>query len=179
VPIDDETPLRTPMCRASDDGPGSGHARRRRDAVTALVLHASTDRHDEWGGSKRYVRVIVHDTTDELRQAADRYRHGLYDYSWVGACFHSPADRERHVDGKWRRTTDPHWGGIIRLSREYMNDEVVVHECVHAALAIYRMDVRSKVVLGSDCTDREETLAYITGDLTSAVATQLHDAGVW
>lgn len=144
-----------------------------------LILHASTNDHDRWGGSKRYIRFIVYDTIAELQIAMARYRP---DNNWSeSAAVFSPApDRERCNEwGEWVSVTPLHWAGVMRLSCELLNTEVITHECVHAGLAIYRMDVKSNVVLGYGCSDREETLAYILGDLTASVFDALHLSNVW
>lgn len=146
----------------------------------AETLHASTDRHAEWGGTRRYIRIRVHDTTVELQDAAQAYRGDDFDWTGVAGCFHPAALRLRYdADGDMTDVSDPHYAGTLRLSREQMTTEAVVHECVHAAAAIYRMDVCADVRLGTGCGDREETLAYIAGDLTHSVSEALHSAGVW
>lgn len=67
----------------------------------------------------------------------------------------------------------------MRLSRDALTTEIIVHECVHAAAAIYRMDVNTVMQLGDACNPQEETLAYIVGDLTKSVVNALHGAGAW
>lgn len=146
-----------------------------------VTLHASTDRHDEWDGPRRYVRIIVHDTAEELRAAAYRYRDDTGDWTGTAACFH-PADlRLRYdEDGTTHDISDPHYAGLLRLSRDKgLGTEQVTHECVHAGAAIYRMDVCTMIRLENGCGEREETLAYIVGNLAAAVCNALHDAGVW
>ncbi len=138
-----------------------------------LILHASTDRHKEWGGLKRYVRIVVYDTTAELRVAAVRYRPNT-NFSHAAATFSPAPDRERcNEEGEWILIVPPHWTGVLRFSREWLTTEVVTHECVHAAATIYRMDVVPTIILGPGCGYREETLAYIIGDLTAAVSDAL------
>ena len=136
----------------------------------AITLHASTTQHDRWGGPRRYIRVYVYDTTPELQRAAAGYRNEYDGFSAAGGCFH-PAEV--------KDDEDPHWAGVLRLSREYIGTEVVSHECIHAAAAIYRMDVQGYIVLGYGCGHREETLAHIAGDLIASVGNALHESGVW
>jgi hypothetical protein len=132
------------------------------------VLHASTTKHEWWGGPKRYIRIVVHETTPALQRAAARYRGT--DFSNAAGCFHPAPERERFHNGEWTSVTDPHWAGVLRVSKEWLDTEVVIHECLHAALAIYRMDVSTFVRLENGCGEREETLAYIAGDLTANVS---------
>lgn len=144
------------------------------------TLHISTIRHDEWQGKPRYIRIYVHDTTAELQAAAGKYKPE-HNWAGVGACYHPPPTRNKYDEKtkKWVNTTRPSWGGVIRISREYLDSEVVSHECVHAACAIYRMDVHSKIHLSDECNYREEALAYIVGDLYSSLNIALEDAGLW
>jgi hypothetical protein len=141
------------------------------------VLHASTTRHAEWGGQARYLRIVLHDTTAAMQAAARRYRGG--NWQGTGGAFHPAPVKERHDGTTWIRTEAPHWAGVMRLSRTYLEAEVVAHECVHAGLAIYRMDVAGYVQLGEGCGRREETLAYIIGDVTAQVTGALRGAGAW
>lgn len=147
----------------------------------ARVLHASTVRHELWGGGGRYIRIVVHDTTAELRAAAGRYRDDTLGWTDTGACFHPAPRRERLVDGEWVASTPRGWAGVMRLAREYLDAEVIIHECVHASLTIYRLDVVQDVRLGdgSSSIRREESLAYIVGDLTTEVLGALNRAGVY
>ena len=147
--------------------------------MTSVVTHASTDRHAEWGGTRRYIRIVIHPDTPSLRKAATRYTGG--DFTNAAGCFHPAPDRERYDEERdeWKQVTDPHWAGVLRLSRDSLHTEAVTHECVHAALAIYRMDVAVVPNLGNGCGPREETLAYIVGDLTHSVVNALHAAGVY
>lgn len=146
--------------------------------MSVAVTHASTVDHDRWDGPKRYIRIAIHDTTAELQRAATRYRGG--DFSNAGGAFH-PADTviTTWPDGSWADTADRHWAGLLRLSRELLSTEVVTHECIHAAAAIYRMDVMTTINLGNGCRHREETFAYIAGHLTARVCNALHDVGAW
>ncbi len=156
----------------------STNGRMDRDLM-ALILHASTTRHVEWGGSKRYIRIIVHDTIDDFRKKAKAHSPDM-DWSEAVGAFQPAPDLEDFDDQGYRLYLTPiHWTGVLRLSREWLNVEVVTHECFHAATTIYRMDVKTIIMLGKGCRDREETLAYIIGDLTAAVFDALHLGKVW
>lgn len=146
--------------------------------MASTITHASTVDHDRWDGPKRYIRIVVHDTTDELRRAAVRYRGG--DWTDAGGGFH-PADvvLVEGDDGSLVDASHPHWAGVLRLSREFLTAEVVAHECIHAAAAIYRMDVATVINLGNGCRRREETFAYIAGHVIDLVSSALHEAGAW
>lgn len=137
--------------------------------------------HEETGGPRRWIRLIVHDTLDDLRAAADRYRP-KGDPGWwdnCAACFHPAPVRIRYGPNDEEQLIDTGFAGVLRLTTERLDTEIVSHECVHAALACYRMDVTAFVHLGNGVGAREETLAYLIGDLTAGVSSALHRLGLW
>lgn len=134
------------------------------------IYHASTSCQHMWGGPKRWIRIVVHDTAEQFMKAATNYSSNA---NWEGAvgAFHPAAQRERY-DPKtklWVPMSDPHFAGVMRFCREEFTNEIIVHECVHAGLAIYRSDVRPRVNLGDEVCPREEDLCYIIGDISEAV----------
>lgn len=141
------------------------------------VLYASTTRHDEWQGPKRYVCIVIHDTEEEFRRAAARHNYNDASRGWetaVGA-FHPIERREKYDRSKkrWTNNTHPHFTGTIRTSVKWVTDEIIVHEVVHAASHIFRLDVAKRVNLGTDCHQNEEWFAYIVGDLSASVLKML------
>lgn len=146
------------------------------------VLYASTTRHEEWHGPKRYVCIVVHDTVEEFRRACARYNYNDSSGGWEGAvgAFH-PVDRREKYDKakkRWIDITPKHFVGVIRLCREWCTDEVIVHEVVHAACHIFRLDVAKRVNLGTNCFVNEERFAYIVGNLAASVNEALSELRV-
>lgn len=142
------------------------------------VLHASTTRHDDWDGPARYIRIVIHPDVESFRKAAARYSGGAF--TEATGCFHPAPERWGEVDGEWVEKSDRHWAGVLRLVQGHsLNTEAVTHECVHAAATVYRMDVCMTINLGNGCRAREETLAYIVGDLTAQVVAALYAAGCY
>ena len=136
----------------------------------AEVYHASTSRHLEWNGVRRWIRIVVHETTVEFQKAAAKYQPNA-DWDGTAGAFHPAAHRERwdkHTK-EWVPTSDPYFAGVMRLSKEQLTNETIVHECVHAGAAIYRSNVKANIKLGDDVGPNEEHLAYIIGDLSEAV----------
>ncbi len=149
-------------------------------AVTAYIRHLYADDEDPACRS-RYIRVIVHPTTEHLRDAAhayDRRRLGsakprTFWGDAAGAFQPTPMraryDRHRRM---WVDTTPP-FAGIIRLSREEVTPEIVAHESTHAAIYIARLHNWSQP--GHDgslsFTDMpaEERFCYLLGALIPAV----------
>lgn len=148
-------------------------------AVRATVSTARA--HHETGGRRRWIRLVVHDTLAELRAAADAYRPEYGPDWWAPAvaCFHPAPVRSRVGPDGEMEPIDTGFAGVLRFTRERLDTEVVAHECIHAALAVYRMDVTTFVHLGNGCGRREETLAYIAGDLIRGTVNALHRLEVW
>lgn len=120
---------------------------------------------------------MIHDTHEDFVKAASRYSYhapsGHYD-SAVGA-FHPVDHREKYDKKKkrWINTTPKHYAGVIRLEKEWVVPDVIVHEVVHAAAHIWRLDISKRVNLGDNCYQNEEYFAYIVGDLADQVMSKL------
>lgn len=125
-----------------------------------------------WNGPKRYVRIYLYDTVEELRKAASRFHYEApdSDTNKASGIFTPPTQHFKYAkDGSETDLTDPHYGGMIRLARGHLTTEVIAHECIHAACAIYRLDITKSVVLWTHCNLREEQFAYLVGQLTDEV----------
>jgi hypothetical protein len=133
--------------------------------MSKVTFHVSTYHHPMWGGQKRYIRVFVYDTPEELRKAAG---HGGGDF--VG-CFEPVPTREFYniTLNRWEQLEHPNWGGVMRLCRPHLHYAVLVHESAHAAAAIYRMDVKKQLNLGYGCHANEEMFSYLLGDIADGV----------
>jgi hypothetical protein len=133
------------------------------------VLHASTQRHEEWNGNARYIRIVIHPSQDNYNL------HVTHEGSL--GCF-EPAHRREKYDRQtksWRRIEDPHFGGVMRLIDGHLQYGIIAHECVHAAANIWRMDVSDEIQLGDDCGYREEGFAYLVGDLVHETTTAIQE----
>lgn len=139
------------------------------------ILHISTHHQPMYDGPKRYIRVYVYDTVDELRKAAGRFSFNpsSSDPNRAIGMFSPPPTKEFYNGKQWIKTNYPHWGGMMRLCKEYLCYEVVTHECFHAACSIYRMDIKTQINLSHGTFEREEQLAYIAGDLCAQLVTKL------
>jgi hypothetical protein len=67
--------------------------------------------------------------------------------------------------------------GVVRVVSGHVNTEVVSHEMVHMASAIYREDVEPVKGGVFDSMENEEVLCYIAGDLTRKAWVKLFEAG--
>lgn len=125
-------------------------------------------------GPRRWCRVHIHDTVKQLRAAAHRTSpwHGRGWWDDCLGCFQPSPVRMDAVTGQVRETA---YAGVLRLAEERLTAEIVAHELVHAALAIYRMNVHPNVHLGNGCRRREEQLAYIYGQLYASFEAKFHE----
>lgn len=122
------------------------------------------------GNTTRYwTNVVVYDTTDEMRAAALKHRPTSDPASLAdsGGCF------------QVANSSHPNYLGIIRLSREYLTPEAIIHEAVHCALSYVQktQDVnRLHLDAWSDgrrAIDNEEELAYAVHGIATALLTEL------
>lgn len=132
-----------------------------------------------WDGPRRYIAIVVHETQKEFQKAVNK-RDKNANWAGVVGAFHPAVVRENYnrKTKEWDVLTK-HFAGTMRLSKEMLDDDVMIHESVHAAAHIYRMDVADVVDIGEVCGPAEEKLAYIVGDLSSAVALELNKAEIW
>lgn len=137
------------------------------------TFRISTDRI----GPRRWWIVRVHDTADQFEDAAHRHRphHGRDWWTGCRGCCHPVTQRLIVASDGTAQYVEPASGyaGVLRFIEDWLTPEVVTHELMHAALATYRMNVCSDVRLGTGCGDREESLAYIYGELYASLAVHL------
>ncbi len=110
---------------------------------------------------RRWFWVRVHRTAAELQEAAYRLHPGTGRAFWrdcEGCCQAMVPDEAGGYPANG-------YAGIIRLTVATYTAEVVAHELLHAAVAVYRMNVCPDVRLGMSVGRREEDLAYIYGEL--------------
>lgn len=118
------------------------------------------------GGTRRWWTVRIHPDVEHLRRAARRY-HPTVDFSeCAGAC--QAAVWLDYSTGEFARYGANGYAGVIRFALPYVTGEVVAHELLHAAVATYRMNFEADVRLGEGVDEREESLAYIYGELYAA-----------
>lgn len=124
------------------------------------------------GGTRRWFWVRVHSDRAAMLRAAYRMK------PWLGKQFFSSdtAGLCHPVAGRYRDTDlafeNPRWpangfAGTVRLVADNMDSAIIAHELVHAAAAIYRMNIAPSIDLGDGFADigREEDFAYIYGGL--------------
>lgn len=129
---------------------------------------------------RRWWWVRVYDTPDQLRAAAHRSVPGYGRAHWsdtLGCCQPVPQRIRIHRDGT-EQPVEPANGyaGTIRLAATHLTPEVLAHETLHAAAAVYRMNVHHAVSLGNGCRRNEERLAYIHGELFAALHAALEES---
>lgn len=121
-------------------------------------------------GPRRWCRVRIHATVEEMRIHAQRLNPRVaVDVTGGGwdecfGCF-QPVPHWTHTDTGEISYAANGYAGVLRLAQDHVTSEIVAHELVHAALQIYRMNVVPDIRLGGRCGPREESLAYIYGEL--------------
>lgn len=120
-------------------------------------------------GRRHSVIVHVYDTVEELRVAATSYNDGGYEDA-AGIC---------HGFG-FTLGRPPTILAIVRLCRERLSSEVVVHEMAHAAAHIYGAGaLRQYSSALAHFHAANERFAFLSSDLTTAVFRQLRRRGYW
>lgn len=119
---------------------------------------------------RRWWWVRIYPTVEQLRAAATRSSPGTDFGQAYGVC---------HT-ARWWTETGLRYGkrgyaGVIRLAQPHLTGEIVGHELLHAAVAVYRMTINPDVRVGRACGPREEALAYLFGELYSSFATAMEN----
>jgi hypothetical protein len=129
-------------------------------------------------GPRRWCWVRIHDTVEDLRVSAHRNApwHEREWWSECVGCFQPTAVRLDKATGEPKEPANG-YAGTLRLAEGWVTAEIVAHELIHAALCIYRMNVKPDVRLGQGCGKREEDLAYIYGELYGSFESQWHKEG--
>ncbi len=128
-----------------------------------------------------WVRVVVHDTVEDLRAAATAYarRNGDTDkdHSDTMACFQGREFRVRVGDDQNVDQPAGRYAGVIRLLPE-QGVATLAHEVTHAAVAMYYRQHAAELAIDRPMSD-EEVLCYTVGDLVGGITTELKARGVW
>lgn len=131
--------------------------------MAARLIRVSTRR----TGRRRAVRVWVYDTVQELRDAGEAYN----------------GNDTSHALGLTQVTVDQDGRPVtitVRLARGHLNSEIVTHECVHAAMALYRSDLTPADTLASDIMHHyNEELAHLVSDITARLVDRLYAHGYY
>lgn len=80
-------------------------------------------------------------------------------------------------NSKEKPTLHPRLGYTL-FHREKLNTEIICHEALHMAVEYLRRTKQS-LQLEETIGEKEETLAWAVGRLSSQIAKQLYDTGVW
>lgn len=127
---------------------------------------------------RRWFWVVIHPDITSLQDAAHRYRphHGRGWWDGCAGCCHPVPDRYDTKTETYRYPTNG-FAGVLRFAATHLTSEITAHELIHAACAVYRMNTARYIQLGDECGHREETLAYLYGELYASLTQQLPKAG--
>lgn len=121
--------------------------------------------------SKLFCRVIVFTSATRMRVFFGTVLETVDIGIPRGVCSDLTMPGERH-------TADPRCFAVIGLVKEHLTVEVVVHECVHAAMAYARRVPGDPWRVHPRDRD-EENVCYPSGVLSEQVMAGLLDAGLW
>lgn len=135
------------------------------------TMYISTD---PMGIGRRFWFILrIYNTTEQLQDAAHAYRP-YEDFSQAGGVFHGRLSSWR--DKKTGRLTEhpsTSFIGVMRLSREYLEPHVVIHEAVHAAVTLVQaMRLVTEIRLGKtnhQMARYEEPLCHAAHEIAAAV----------
>lgn len=68
--------------------------------------------------------------------------------------------------------------GSIRLSVDHCSSTIISHEVFHAAMQQYRV-VYGKANFGTQCSEKEEDIAHIYGELFASMTRKLYKYNIW
>lgn len=119
-------------------------------------------------GERQWVRVYVYDDLSEMREAAARFSvsGGSFDDAAGVTHLYSNADGTEVLP-------------IIRLHRGHLGTEVISHEMVHAASAIYGATLGPHARARAHFTHYCEPFAYLYGELLKRLVRALHEHGYY
>jgi hypothetical protein len=125
--------------------------------------------------------VFVYENVEDLREAATNYEKGRGTNKVYEDCLGICHPYERVIIEKGKSEVRHDNAGIIRLSRGYLSTEIVSHEALHAAFWIYRLDFGNKenANFGKNCSQKEENLCHIYGQLFTNMTGKLYKHGFW
>lgn len=120
-------------------------------------------------GHRFWLKLYVYDTTDELQKAAYRYgNESVAFWSKAAACFQPRMVVAYDKKGNAVRTRRTSFIGVMRLAREDLNYQIMIHESVHAAINLVRsMRLDPDPDFGD--IENEEALAHATHHISHAV----------
>ena len=124
-----------------------------------------------------WFRVYLYDTDAELQRAAKRY--SIYkEINWDGCqgCFHPRTvfGVDRH--GHYYHSKNSKYIGVMRLSRESITKNNVIHECAHAAINyVSVLTLKNGYMVGRSNLHSEEALCYAVGEFSTAILNHLKD----
>lgn len=127
-------------------------------------------------GDRRFVRVYVYDTVEEMRAAAQRFSPNADGFANAGGVTQSYQIHTINADGTSRLKQTLL---IIRLVRDRLGTAPVCHEVNHAATAIYGSTLDPDVLAVDVLDNANETLAYLQSDLTRNLVDRLYALGYY
>jgi hypothetical protein len=117
-----------------------------------------------------WFRLYVYETIDELNRAAKRYSPAEAEFINCLGIFHPRLTLGVDEKGKYFRTRNTKYIGVMRLTREECDPGIVIHECTHAAIN-YVSALKGQVgyMVGNSNLKVEEPLCHAVQEFSQAV----------
>lgn len=113
------------------------------------------------------LRVYVYDDANQMRRDAAAFAGDLANLD----------PRVRGVTQAWTDDTGRAGVVLVRLCREYLDTEVIVHELHHASTALFGATLPDDVARGEVLTHTNEPWAHLHGQLVARLAARLDALG--
>ena len=136
--------------------------------------------------TKKYFDVIVYDTVEELRKAANDYDgkagKNVSNDDILGICH--PFERTTVIakGQKGRPKRHPNIG-ILRFTKTHTTTQVVFHETMHAAFWQYRLSLpkkdQAKADFGESSGPKEEAFLHLADRLYIKMVRQMYRHKFW
>lgn len=133
--------------------------------------------------------VIVHDTVEEMRRAADQYdiksgavrpiRGAGDETGYFGRALGVTHKYEREIytkNGLWIEYPNV---GVIRLCKPYLSTEIVSHELMHAVAWTWKLKYGHSIGRAYKNGWREEMLCHMYGHSFSLLNRLMYKKGLW
>lgn len=151
------------------------------DLGSTLIIARWTISYSGEGRPRRWFHVFVYDTLEAMHLAAAKYDRSMvaFEADALGLVQESPItydDDDEHFTGPMYYTQGG-FSGVVRLTKENLRLEIVLHEAIHAACIIYRRMYDRELVLGDGfgSIEGEERFAYIYGHIAEHMILALDD----
>lgn len=122
-------------------------------------------------GTRETVDVYVYESLQDMRRAAHRFNSSFYPSEDALAVTQSASVQRISENGD---IEDVSHTVVVRLVRGHLGSRIIVHEMVHAAMALYGRYISPDRLAADEFHAANEPMAYLAGELTGALVDRLY-----